>query len=71
VLSNGDLYMAPEHGARFNIRVERHGFEGEMNAAVADIAACLNALRHLSFQLTDEDYPCSAADPFLQTQTPS
>jgi hypothetical protein len=50
--------------ATFNIRVERHGFEGEMNAAVTDIAACLNALRHLSFQLTDEDYPRFAAGPF-------
>jgi hypothetical protein len=53
-LSNGGLYLAPSASAKFNIHVDGNGFEGEMSADAAGITACLFALSHLSFEITDE-----------------
>jgi Antirestriction protein len=54
-LSNSGFYLAPQSDTVFNICVEGNGFEGEMSADAAGITACLFALSHLSFQITDED----------------
>ncbi len=53
-LSNGGIYMAPRRETRFNISVEGNGFCGEMSAEAAGITACLFALSHLSFHISDD-----------------
>ena len=53
-LSNGGLYMAPDHDTLFNVCVDTNGFVGSMSADAAGITASLFALSHLSFRISDE-----------------
>jgi hypothetical protein len=52
-LSNGGFYMAPEGETTFHISVDGNGFDGSMSADAAGITACLFALSHLSFQISN------------------
>jgi len=53
-LSNGGFYLAPACETTFHISVEGNGFEGPMSADAAGITACLFALSHLSFQISND-----------------
>lgn len=53
-LSNGGVYLAPSREATFKIGVEGNGFSGEMSADAAGITACLFALSHLSFEISND-----------------
>jgi hypothetical protein len=59
-LSNGGFYMAPECETTFQVCVDSNGFDGAMSADAAGITACLFALSHLSFQVSNQ----SIADHF-------
>jgi Antirestriction protein len=53
-LSNGGCYLAPEVDVAFDLRVDGNGFKGAMSADAAGITACLFALSHLSFRISED-----------------